>query len=141
MPPNRVKAAVFKTLAEVPEVVAQPPAQCRFAKYDGSSIDYRIRFYIFDFADAERLIDEIYSRLWYRLRREGVDVPFPQQVVTLRRHEQPQEVAQRRLEELLASVDIFATLSKAESAALAAQVVFRLATPTLTPTGTFGRRS
>ncbi|HZH04025.1 MAG TPA: cyclic nucleotide-binding domain-containing protein [Myxococcaceae bacterium] len=124
-PPNRVKAAVFKTLAEVPEVVAHPPPQCRFVKYESFSIDYRVRFYIFDFADAERLIDEIYSRLWYRLRREGVDVPFPQQIVTLRRHEQPQEVAQRRLEELLASVDLFATLSKAESAALAAQVVPR----------------
>ena len=124
-PPNRVKSVVLRTLSEIPEVVTHPAPQCRFSKYEESAISYRIRYFLVDFNEAERLTDEIYSRLWYRLRREGIEVPFPQRVYTARRREHPQEVAQRRLEELLASVDLFALLSRAESAALAGQVFQR----------------
>ncbi len=52
--------------------------------YEDSDIKYRIRFYVADIARANRVRDEILTRLWYRLRREGIEVPYHQRVVHLR---------------------------------------------------------
>ena len=87
-PPNRVKAVVRETLAEVPLILAEPVARVRTWSYENSGIKYRIRFYVADVARANTVRDEILTRLWYRLRREGIEVPYEQRVVHLRFPEQ-----------------------------------------------------
>src|SRR5215471_18291209 len=47
-PPNRVKAVIRDTLAEVPLILAEPTARIRTWAYESSGIRYRIRCYVAD---------------------------------------------------------------------------------------------
>jgi small-conductance mechanosensitive channel/CRP-like cAMP-binding protein len=114
-PPNRAKAVIRQTLAEIPLILAEPSARTRTWAYEESCIKYRIRFYVSDYSRANYVRDEMLSRLWYRFRREGIEIPFPQRVVHLR---SPEEVgAESTVADrvrLLEEVDLFRVLGAAE---------------------------
>ncbi|MDY7224987.1 mechanosensitive ion channel family protein [Hyalangium rubrum] len=113
-PPNRVKAAVLEVLREVPNVVPEPRPMCRTWAYEESSVRYQIRYWVASFAHADNAMEEIYSRLWYRLRREGLEPPFPRRVVHMREEAARSEFASDTVLELLRAVDLFALFGEAE---------------------------
>ncbi|MGZ6072245.1 MAG: mechanosensitive ion channel family protein, partial [Myxococcaceae bacterium] len=125
-PPNRVKAVIRDTLAEVPLILSEPAARIRTWQYDQSGIKYRIRFYVSDVARANGVRDEILTRLWYRLRRENIEIPYQQRVVHLRFPEQQASefpVSERIA--LLDEVDIFRVLGPGERERVAHEMVAR----------------
>jgi len=125
-PPNRVKGVVRDTLAEVPLILAEPAARIRTWSYESSGIRYRIRFYVGDVARANGVRDEILTRLWYRLRREGIDVPFEQHV--LHHRFKDQERAEFPVSDriaLLDEVDLFRVLGPSERERVAHEMVAR----------------
>jgi hypothetical protein len=70
--------------------------------------------------------DEILTRLWYRLRREGIEVPFHQTVVHHRFPEQELvEFRSRTGFALLDEVDLFRVLGPAERERVAHEMVAR----------------
>jgi small-conductance mechanosensitive channel/CRP-like cAMP-binding protein len=114
-PPNQVKAAVLDVMKEVPTLLQNPPPQCRTWAYDESSIRYQLRYWVADFSQADNTMEELYTRLWYRLRRENIEVPFPQRVVHTRGERTARtEFSPETVGELLRAVDLFAMLSQAE---------------------------
>jgi CRP-like cAMP-binding protein len=125
-PPNRVKAVVRETLAEVPVILAEPVARIRTWSYENSGIKYRIRFYVSDVTRANGVRDEILTRLWYRLRREGIEVPYEQRVVHLRFPEQqaPEFPVSERIA-LLDEVDLFRVLGPGDRERVAHEMVAR----------------
>lgn len=125
-PPNRVKAVVRETLAEVPVILAEPVARIRTWSYENSGIKYRIRFYVSDVTRANGVRDEILTRLWYRLRREGIEVPYEQRVVHHRFPEQqPTEFPVTERIALLDEVDLFRVLGPGERERVAHEMVAR----------------
>jgi CRP-like cAMP-binding protein len=125
-PPNRVKAVIRETLAEVPLVLAEPTARIRTWAYEGSGIKYRIRCYVADVTRTNWARDEILTRLWYRLRREGIEVPFHQTVVHHRFPEQELvEFPVTHRIALLDEVDLFRVLGPAERERVAHEMVAR----------------
>jgi len=125
-PPNRVKAVIRETLAEVPLILAEPVARIRTWAYEDSHIKYRIRFYVADVSRGNHARDEVLSRLWYRLRREGIVVPFPQRAVHV--HFPDQERAEFPVAEriaLLDEVDLFRVLGPGERERVAHEMVAR----------------
>ncbi|MGZ6133736.1 MAG: cyclic nucleotide-binding domain-containing protein, partial [Myxococcaceae bacterium] len=125
-PPNRVKAVIRDTLAEVPLILSEPAARIRTWQYDQSGIKYRIRFYVSDVARANGVRDEILTRLWYRLRRENIEIPYQQRVVHLRFPEQ--QVSEFPVSEritLLDDVDLFRVLGPGERERVAHEMVPR----------------
>jgi small-conductance mechanosensitive channel/CRP-like cAMP-binding protein len=123
VPPNTVKAAVLATLAELPQVLSTPEPRCKTAAYEESSIRYQARFFVREFELADATLDEVYTRLWYRLRREHIDVPFPQRIVhsTETSKLQP-DIPPHSIVQLLHSVDLFAKIQLDELEALARRV-------------------
>jgi small-conductance mechanosensitive channel/CRP-like cAMP-binding protein len=125
-PPNRVKAVIRDTLAEVPLILAEPAARIRTWSYEHSGIRYRIRCYVADVVRTNWARDEILTRLWYRLRREGIEVPFNQQVV---HHRFPdQKIIEFPVPEritLLDEVDLFRVLGPAERERVAHEMLPR----------------
>ncbi len=110
-PPNQIRRVVFEVLSEIPLVLREPAAKCRLWKFDDSSVRYQIRYYVADFGDADNVMDEVWSRLWYRFRREGIEIPFPQNVLTLKgQPEAASEVQPALLGEVLRGVDLFQAL-------------------------------
>lgn len=113
-PPNQVKAAVLDVMKEVATILQEPAPQCRTWAFEESSIRYQLRYWVADFALADNTMEELYTRLWYRLRRENIEIPFPQRVVHMRDEAARPEFSSESVLELLRAVDLFALLTPEE---------------------------
>jgi small-conductance mechanosensitive channel/CRP-like cAMP-binding protein len=125
-PPNQVKMAVLDVLREVPTVLQDPLPMCRTWAFDESAIRYQIRYWVADFGQADNTMEEIYTRLWYRLRREGIEMALPRRVVHMRDEAATRpEFSSDTVIELLRAVDLFTFLSEEEREQLRAKLVAR----------------
>ena len=129
-PPNQAKAAVLDVMKEVSTILQEPPPQCRTWAYDESAIRYQLRYWVADFGQADNTMEELYTRLWYRLRRENIEIPFPQRVVHARGElaaaaAARSEYSPETVGELLRAVDLFSVLSQAELEQLRRDLVAR----------------
>jgi small-conductance mechanosensitive channel/CRP-like cAMP-binding protein len=124
-PPNRVKEVVAETLAEVPLILASPSYRTRTWAFEELSIKYRVRFYVADYVRANRVRDEVLTRLWYRLRREDIEIPYAPRTMTLRRPSNREEYPLDARLALLATVDLFGVLKAEEREHLAKVMVPR----------------
>jgi small-conductance mechanosensitive channel/CRP-like cAMP-binding protein len=126
-PPNQAKAAVLDVMKEVATILQEPPPQCRTWAYEESAIRYQLRYWVADFGQADSTMEELYTRLWYRLRRENIEIPFPQRVVHTRGElggARP-EFSPETVSELLRAVDLFSVLSPSELDQLRRDLVAR----------------
>jgi small-conductance mechanosensitive channel len=125
-PPNKVKRVAVELMKEVPQVLPEPAPSCRTWSYDDSAIRYRVRYWVADFRHADDVLDEFHSRLWYRFRREGIEIPFPQRTLHMR-NEAPRrrELEEESLRELLSTVDLLAMLSGDDRERLACELAPR----------------
>lgn len=110
-PPNAVKASLAQCAAQVPGVQAEPAPEVVQVGAEGGAVQYRVTFWLDDYARRHAVEDAIRTLAWYRLRRDGHAWP-------------PAEVAavdEGAVAELLASVPILAALTGAETATLASR--------------------
>lgn len=122
-PPNAVKETMLAAVREVALVLPEPGPKCRVWGYEDRGIRYQIRYWVDDYLQADNAMEEIYTRLWYRLRREGIRLALPQRMV----HTAPDEASQREVddatvERLLESVDLFSILGAADRQTLAREL-------------------
>lgn len=83
-PPNEVRREALAAIAEVPLILQAPKPTCRTVGWEDSAIKYQLRCFISDYATELDLLDELYTRLWYRFSRAGIEIPFPQRVIHTR---------------------------------------------------------
>ncbi len=110
-PPNQVKAAMMGAIRHSSRVLAAPAPEVLLVAFDASAIAYRARFWIDDFGADELARDEVRTAIYYSFQRHGIEIPWPLQVQYEREWVEPdvnKKVEEE--EELLASVDLFATL-------------------------------
>ncbi|HYT65948.1 MAG TPA: cyclic nucleotide-binding domain-containing protein [Vicinamibacterales bacterium] len=110
-PPNQVKAAMMEAIRHSSRVLAAPAPEVLLVAFDASAIAYRARFWIDDFGADELARDEVRTAIYYSFQRHGIEIPWPLQVQYEREWVEPdvnKKVEEE--EELLASVDLFATL-------------------------------
>jgi small-conductance mechanosensitive channel/CRP-like cAMP-binding protein len=72
--PDTVEQAIHTLLRGIPEV---RKSEVDVWEYDESAIRYRIRFWIADYAAQEQVRTQILRSLWYSLRRNAIEIPFP----------------------------------------------------------------
>jgi small-conductance mechanosensitive channel/CRP-like cAMP-binding protein len=125
VPPNRVKELTVELMREVPFVLPEPAPSCRTLAYEDSAIRYRVRAFVTAHPHASAVRDEFYSRLWYRFRREGIEIPFPQRTLRVDTRERRPELAADSLSELLATVDLFSLLGEEDRSGLGLEMVPR----------------
>jgi small-conductance mechanosensitive channel len=123
--PNEVKRAVLEVLEHMPLMLREPPPLCRTWGFEDSGIRYQVRYYVEDFAQADGVMEEIYTRLWYRFRREGIEIPCPQRTMHVRNGSPESEFPDEVLDELLRQVDLFTVLREEERARLRRELVPR----------------
>jgi small-conductance mechanosensitive channel/CRP-like cAMP-binding protein len=111
-PPNDVKAAIRRALANSPLVLKSKESRVELHAFGASAIDYLVRFWVQDYAHDATAKDQVRTNLYYEFRRANIEIPWPIQV-EVSREETPLrtvshvEAAAARL----AGVDLFATLS------------------------------
>lgn len=119
-PPNRVKEIVLRILRHHSTLARFPEPQVWVVDYGDFAIKYRIRFWMTNYARQDVVRDEIMTSLWYALRRNGVEIPFP--IRTLRidrgRRKGTLDDRQRELVAALRNVDFLSELDEGELATL-----------------------
>lgn len=110
-PPNDVKAAVHEALENSPLVLSTPPSFVSLHEFGGSAINYRVHFWIGDYAVDQQARDQVRTNLWYTFRRRNIEIPWPIQV-----HYEREELPLRSEGDVLSAaarlgaIDLFATL-------------------------------
>ncbi|HXR34557.1 MAG TPA: mechanosensitive ion channel family protein [Candidatus Binataceae bacterium] len=82
-PPNRVKEVLTRVLRHAHGVARHPEPEVFAVEYGDSAIKYRLRFWLSDYGPQEHVRDAIISNVWYALRRQSIDIPFPIRTVYL----------------------------------------------------------
>ncbi len=118
--PDEVRRALFEALDNAALVLAEPAPTVLLQDFGASSIVYRTRFWIADFARDQEACDQVRCGIYYSFRRHGIEIPFPIQVQYER--ETPPARAPGLTAEfasLLATSSLFASLDEDERIACA----------------------
>jgi len=116
-PPNKVRNVLVDAMSHVDGVLPTPPPDVYLLEFGDFAITYELRFWMDDYDRREKIEAEIMRSVWYRLKREGINIPFPIRDVYLHRakpSQRPDEII-----ELLKKVDILGPLKDEELTMLA----------------------
>lgn len=101
VPPYRVKRALLSCTSGIPGTVDKPSPEVYVLAFGESAITYELRTWIEDVVQAPRIASDLRSRIWEKLRTEGIAIPYPTRTVELapRRRAAPAsgEIPQGRL--------------------------------------------
>lgn len=121
--PNHVKETILDVVRDIPGALTEPQPTVRVINFADSAIQYRVRFYVPDYGQNGAALDEFYSRLWYRLRRENIEIPYPTHTVHSRADMgQQADLDVETVSELLRTVDLFAMLPDRDRNTLAREM-------------------
>jgi small-conductance mechanosensitive channel len=85
VPPNRAREVIRHVLRGIPNILRDPPPEILPWDYQDFSIKYRVKYWMRDYTEQERLHSEVVTSLWYALRRNGMEIPFPIRTLQMRR--------------------------------------------------------
>jgi small-conductance mechanosensitive channel len=125
--PNKVRKVIIDTLNEHPKVLKDPPPQVRLISFDDFFIKYQVRFWNRDFEGERLLKAELMNTLWYSLKRNGIQIPFPIRDVHLHHidvleEKRSRELAQTEIKARLKKIPILELLPQEDIGLLASRV-------------------
>lgn len=122
-PPRTVHRTILGALGQVDNVVSEPPPSVVTLEFTDRGVRYWLRYFTRDFAERETTDGEVRDRVWYALRRAGIDIAVPVHDVGVRHAaEQRQAMLEKALERhrrALARVDFCRPLDDAALETLA----------------------
>jgi small-conductance mechanosensitive channel/CRP-like cAMP-binding protein len=126
-PPNDVRLAIGRALDNAPLVMQSIAPEVHLHAFGPSSLDFKVRFWIEDYARELEARDQVRTLLWYEFRRANIEIPWPIQI-EYSREEQPVRTGAdvERAAAQLASIDLFATLPADTRARLAREAADHL---------------
>jgi small-conductance mechanosensitive channel len=118
--PSSVRATILEALHGTDGLLAAPAPTVVTRGLADSGVLYTVFFHIDDFASCQAIDGEVRERVYYALRRAGLEIPFPIRTVRLeRRSRTPAREAVRAHE--LEAVPFFAALGDCERVAEGAE--------------------
>jgi small-conductance mechanosensitive channel len=87
--PDRVRDFLIQAAEEEETVVAHPPPTVVFTQFGDSSINFELRVWIDDPWQIPMVRSALYFSIWYRLKKAGIEIPFPQRDLHFRSGEVP----------------------------------------------------
>lgn len=121
--PNTVRKTVLDVLTQVSGVHTHPEPMVRIVNYGDFSVNYEVRYAIHEYHRYLEIESEIMSLLWYRFKRDGIEIPFPIQTVHLKEITAASKREERELAiagtlALMGKVDFLSPLSQDERRSL-----------------------
>ncbi len=83
-PPNRVREVILKVMGDVPHLLLEPSPEVLAWEYGDWAIKYRVKYWIADYGLQEEIRNGLLTSLWYALRRNNMEIPFPTQTLDVR---------------------------------------------------------
>lgn len=105
--PARVRNVLQRVAVSIPEVCSQPTPQVLLAAFGESALQWECRLWTTCPERKADLTDLFLSRAWAALRREGVEIPFPQRVL----HRAATKAEIKQVEAVRAALQACPTLS------------------------------
>lgn len=125
--PNEVREALLAAVRRTPFVLETPTPDVLLIDFAGSSITYRVRFWIEDFEQDEVAKDGVRRGIYYEFSRRGIEIPFPIQVEYSREEVvEDSEKRRDRYAAIIGRVPVLAALFVEGRRALAADAAERL---------------
>ena len=101
--PARAKDVLGRAVRSCPIVLATPEPKVQLASFGSHAAHYRIRFSTEGYQVDRAALDQVQEAIWYALRREAIEMPFPQTTLSFRERES--EAGDRRRREHLAEAE------------------------------------
>lgn len=123
-PPNKVKKVLLKTALEVDGVLHEPFPKVFLESFNDFSITYKIWIWIDDFYNYRTIESCIKEKIWYKFRRESIEIPFPIRNVI----EHKPETSEEKLSNIInifKKVDFLKGLTENEFDSLAHKIKFQ----------------
>lgn len=79
--PAKVRELLATVASTIPEVASQPKPQFLLSAFGDSALEWECRLWTSEPWRQADIVDAFLSRAWYALRREGIEIPYPQRVV------------------------------------------------------------
>ena len=109
--PERIRRILSSSCRQVEEIYTRPSPVILMQKFDEYSINYRVRFWMSNEENPDHVSNQLCSRIWYRLKREGISVPFPIQDLYLHQEQDNHhKIIEHRLS-LISGIDFLACLT------------------------------
>jgi small-conductance mechanosensitive channel/CRP-like cAMP-binding protein len=124
--PNRVARVVHQAMAHVDNVIMEPLPEVRLNQFADFSITYEVKFFIRDFGLLEPTLAGVRKALWYHLRRNEIEIPYPIRNVYIHDRSEVEEAREKSLKHLadtLGRVYLFASLDDDERHLIAEKLV------------------
>jgi small-conductance mechanosensitive channel len=83
----RVREAMLDEAAQHPNVLSDPDPKCYFMNFGDSSLDVSLRCQVKRPEDHRATSSQLREQVLNRFRTEGIEIPFPQRVITMVRGE------------------------------------------------------
>ena len=92
MPPNRVKDALHRAASAAHGVLKEPRVKVFLVDFADHAVTYEIKFYMGNHAAINEVNDAIRTNMWYELKRQRMNIPFPIRTLQIeRRGRRPQQ--------------------------------------------------
>jgi CRP-like cAMP-binding protein len=85
VPPNRVKDALMRATKGAELVLKDPPPKIFLVDFADHAVTYEIKFYMGNHAAINEVNDSIRTNVWYELKRERINIPYPIRTLQLER--------------------------------------------------------
>ena len=79
--PPRVEEALLSAVEDVAGIAPLPAPSAQTRNFADSGIEYRLLYFVEDFAQRDRIDSEVRQRIWYAFQRTGISIPFPVRTV------------------------------------------------------------
>ncbi len=123
--PNRLRRILMEVLTRHPQIMQQRKQEVRIKSFGDHGVVYQLRFWVNNYALENKIRSDIYSHIWYRLRREKIHIPYPVREMIQTQpmeHVTPSDV----VEEVLEAVELFQSLGEAARKTLAQRARIQL---------------
>ena len=87
--PRQVLQLLEATARQVPRVLNHPAPRALQVRFGDSAIEYSLRYWIADPMSNIGILSEVNQAIWTAFQHEGIEIPFPQQVNTIRETPRP----------------------------------------------------
>lgn len=80
-PPMQVQAVLIEAAKAVPGVLQEPVPEAFVVAFKDSAVQYRLRFWIKDYAGMQDVEGQVLVYVWYAFQRHGIEIPYPQRTI------------------------------------------------------------
>jgi len=132
VPPTQIQAVLIEAAKAVPGVLPDPGPEAFVVAFKDSTIQYRLRFWIKEYARMPDIEGQVLAYVWYAFQRHGIEIPYPQR--TLRMTKAPDETSlqaskRERILNALRRIEFLSVLSQEELEVVAQETKLQVYLP------------